>query len=360
MALEVLSVAYPLAPVLEDSVGGAEQVLAALDRALVAEGHGSTVVCAAGSEVAGRLVPVPVPGGTLSSAVADHLAHEYRRVLEHLLRERRYDLVHFHGCDCGAYLPMLAIPPRVARLVTLHVPVEWYAGKLFDPKLRLSFASVSEHQRRHLPPRLAVSATIGNGVDLARWQPLPEAPDEYALCLGRICPEKGFDQALRAAHAADMELLIAGQTFAYPEHLRYFEEQIAPLLDARRRFIGPVAGALKRTLLARARCVVVPSRVAETSSLVTMEALACGTPVVVSDRGAPASLIEAGVTGLVASDELALAAAFSRVGELDRRACRTSAERRFDLRQTTRNYLELYERLAREARSEASSAGAGA
>ena len=38
MSLSVLSVAYPLAPVTADPVGGAEQVLARLDRALVAAG----------------------------------------------------------------------------------------------------------------------------------------------------------------------------------------------------------------------------------------------------------------------------------------------------------------------------------
>ena len=42
--LTVLNDAYPLAPVDEDPVGGAEQVLAALDRALVRAGHRSAVV----------------------------------------------------------------------------------------------------------------------------------------------------------------------------------------------------------------------------------------------------------------------------------------------------------------------------
>ena len=43
-------------------------------------------------------------------------------------------------------------------------------------------------------------------------------------CLGRICPEKGFDVALRAAHAADVPLLLAGEVFQYTEHQRYFTE----------------------------------------------------------------------------------------------------------------------------------------
>ena len=39
MSLTILSVAYPLAPVGPDAVGGAEQVLSQLDHALTAAGH---------------------------------------------------------------------------------------------------------------------------------------------------------------------------------------------------------------------------------------------------------------------------------------------------------------------------------
>ena len=42
--LTVVSVAYPLAPVGPDAVGGSEQILTALDRALVAAGHRSIVL----------------------------------------------------------------------------------------------------------------------------------------------------------------------------------------------------------------------------------------------------------------------------------------------------------------------------
>ena len=44
MSLTVLSVSYPLAPVGPDAVGGAEQILSALDAGLVAAGHRSIVV----------------------------------------------------------------------------------------------------------------------------------------------------------------------------------------------------------------------------------------------------------------------------------------------------------------------------
>ena len=68
IGLSVLSVAYPLAPVGSDSVGGAEQILTLLDGALVAEGHHSTVIACEGSRVEGRLLPAPLPSGEWDEA----------------------------------------------------------------------------------------------------------------------------------------------------------------------------------------------------------------------------------------------------------------------------------------------------
>ena len=62
--------------------------------------------------------------------------------------------------------------------------------------------------------------------------------------------------------------------FPYPAHERYFQTEVVPLLDGRRRFLGALGFARKRRLLAGARCLLVPSTAPETSSLVTMEALA--------------------------------------------------------------------------------------
>ena len=62
MPLTVLSIGYTLAPVGPDAVGGAEQILTALDRALVEASHRSIVVAASGSQAAGTLVETgPVP-----------------------------------------------------------------------------------------------------------------------------------------------------------------------------------------------------------------------------------------------------------------------------------------------------------
>src|SRR5207249_5576489 len=120
--------------------------------------------------------------------------------------------------------------------------------------------------------------------------------------LGRICPEKGFHFALQAAKMARADLLLAGQVFPYASHVEYFESKIVPRLDERRQFVGPVGFHRKKRLLSKAKCLLVPSTVNETSSLVAMEALAAGTPVIAFPSGALPEIVEHGRTGYLVSD----------------------------------------------------------
>src|ERR1043166_436111 len=127
MKLTVLSVAYPLAPVGPDAVGGAEQVLTHLDFALVRAGHRSIVVACEGSVTAGTLVPTPTAAGVLTDETRWRVQQEHRAGIERALARWDIDLIHMHGIDFDRYLP----PPGVPALVTLHLPPSWYAPEAF-------------------------------------------------------------------------------------------------------------------------------------------------------------------------------------------------------------------------------------
>ena len=103
MGLTVVSVAYPFAPVTSDPAGGAEQVLAQLDRALVQAGHRSIVVAQAGSIVAGELVAVPAPAGDVDDD-AREAAHGHVHAAIAAVAGQA-DVVHLHGLDFDRYLP---------------------------------------------------------------------------------------------------------------------------------------------------------------------------------------------------------------------------------------------------------------
>jgi glycosyltransferase involved in cell wall biosynthesis len=169
------------------------------------------------------------------------------------------------------------------------------------------------------------------------------------MMLGRICPEKGFHIALDAAVRARIPALLAGDVFRYEAHERYFRDEIVPRLDGLRRFIGPVGLARKRRLLAAARCLLVPSLAPETSSLVAMEALACGTPVIAFPSGALPDIVEHEKTGFLVHDAREMAHAIEAAGRLDPEVCRRTARARFALDTMTRRYVALYKQLVAQA-----------
>lgn len=356
--MKILSVAFPFAPVGPDTAGGAEQVLSTLDRGLVAAGHRSVVVAQEGSEVAGELVSVPASHGTLDEALRRRVRTAVRCLVEEHLHRESFDLVHYHGLDFADYLPAWGPP----ALETLHLPPSWYPPEALAPRENLTLCCVSRAQRRALPPAAGEAVVVPNGVDLDLFRPVrrPEELGEHLLALGRICPEKGFHLALDAARAAGRPMVLAGAVFPYAEHRRYHREQVVPRLDRRRRFLGAVGVERKPDLLRRARALLVPSLAQETSSLVAMEALASGTPVVAFPAGALPEVVDDGHTGFLVANAREMAEAVPRVDRLDRQACRRAAEERFGADRMVRSYLELYDRLAGGSTALATAAAGGA
>ncbi len=337
--LTVLSVAYPFAPVRPDTAGGAEQVLGILDRALTRDGHRSIVLACEGSSTAGRLVETPAVRGIIDDRLRGEIHGEYRAAIERALRSERIDLVHMHGLDFEAYLP----PPGVPVLATLHLPLSWYDSRALVPERpRTWLVCVSFSQQSSCPALPALLGYIGNGVEVGSYAP-KERKARFAFSLGRICPEKGFHHAIEAARLAGVPFILAGTVFPYVSHIRYHEELILPFLDGRRsRFIGAVGGAGKRMLLAAARCLLAPSLVPETSSLVAMEALASGTPVIAFPSGALPEIVEDGITGFIVRNVEEMAEAIREVDAIDPRTCLRAARERFSLEKMFRSYLSVY------------------
>lgn len=338
MSLNILSVAYPLTPVGPNAVGGSEQILALLDRELTRNGHNSTVIAVEGSEVTGTLIPSPKWDGSLNDSVRRWGQNQHRTLIEKVLKRESIDLVHMHSLDFYKYLPKCKVPV----LATLHLPPHWYPKEIFHLARPGTYLHcVSATQRRHCVRSPLLLPSIPNGVEVERLE--SDVPkQDYALALGRICPEKGFHIALDAAKKARVEFVLAGAIFPYESHLHYFKKEISPRLNSRRRFIGPVGFWRKRRLLNEARCLLVPSTVEETSSLVAMEALACGTPVIAFPSGALAEIVDHGRTGFLVRNASEMAEAIKAVDGLSSEECKATAKRQFSSHRMVERYLSAY------------------
>jgi glycosyltransferase involved in cell wall biosynthesis len=353
--MNILSVAYPFAPVGPSATGGAEQILTLLDRRLVRAGHKSIVIARGGSRVEGTLIAPAVPEGIVDRRTRQEAYRKWRAAIGEAILRYHIDVVHMHGVDFCEYLPETGPPV----LVTLHLPVSFYAdGMLRSLPAHTRLVCVSWSQRRSCPDWLEIEGVVENGIDLDHRMEQLQPASDYVIALGRICPEKGFHLAVDAANEAGVPLLLGGEVFPYEEHLRYFERELAPRLQAPHRFLGPLELERKLALLACARCLVAPSLVPETSSLVAMEAMSVGTPVVAFPAGALAELVRNGHTGFLAGSVAAMADAIRQVDRISREECRRTAEERFPAARMAGQYLELYDRL-RKSSAHRSHCGAG-
>lgn len=348
--MSILNIAYPFAPVGPQAVGGAEQILTDLDGALVDRGGSSLVIACEGSCPTGELFAVPLPKVQhLDAASKQWCRVQVQRIITRVLASHRVDLIHMHGLNFHEYM----LPADIPVVVTLHLPLAWYpTHALQTPGRNWHFVCVSESQRRSCPPEVSRPLLIENGVHIP--EPRMVAKKPFALALARICPEKNLHEALEAGTLANTPVCIGGQIFPYPEHERYFAQKLQPLLSnseppVQHTFFGALLPDRKRELLASAQCLLHPTLAPETSSLVAMEAMAAGTPVIAYRSGALTEIVQDGVTGFLVNNVREMAEAIRRVHTLPSIACRADAERRFSKQYMIDQYLELYKELIRDA-----------
>jgi glycosyltransferase involved in cell wall biosynthesis len=132
---------------------------------------------------------------------------------------------------------------------------------------------------------------LRNGVDAGSVSPFFEG-GQYALYVGRISPEKGIKTLLNVFQYLDwpLPLKIVGS---------------GPLLDVyrtqypRAEFVGYKSGSELQELYRHASFVVVPSEWYENCSMVVLEAMSYGKPVIASNIGGIPEQVKDGVTGFL-------------------------------------------------------------
>jgi glycosyltransferase involved in cell wall biosynthesis len=318
--------------------GGTERVVSYLTDALVDLGHDVTLFASGDSQTKATLEAAWPKALRLDPSIRD--ANAPHALLLETVRRRahEFDVLHFH-LD---YAPFPLFSQMDTPFVTtLH-------GRLDLPELQPIFntfdkapvISISDSQRLPLP-QAAWLNTIYHGLPDKLLTPQAHKKPEYLAFLGRICPEKRADLAIKIAAQSGLPLKIAAKVDKVDQE--YFKTTIEPLLSqAHVEFVGEINEQQKPDFLSGAKALLFPIDWSEPFGLVMIEAMACGTPVIAFNRGSVPEVIDHGVTGFICEDVQGAVGALHRLGELSRTEIRAQFERRFSARTMAQNYVDSY------------------
>lgn len=340
--LRIAQVAPPLERVPPVAYGGTERIVHELTTELVRRGHDVTLFASGDSDVPAKLVPTVDralrPAG-IESDSAGWFTTTVQTVLEHAAD---FDVIHSH-------LEWWSIP--LARASNTPV-VATFHGRLDLPWADRAFGdapegmvAISRHQASTHPD--VPWTIIHNGLTLDGAPFGPEPGDAFCF-VGRVDPEKGITDAMEIARLADRPLRIAAKVGNMPRQRDYYENVFKPALEkagSSIEYLGELAPHDRDKLFAESYATIMPGAWPEPFGLVSIESLACGTPVLARRVGALPEIIREGVDGYFGDDAAAMAFYAERLGALDRAAIRERVIEQFSATRMTDRYEELYARM---------------
>lgn len=326
-------IAPPWIPIPPPAYGGIESFIDVLAREFAAAGH--EVLLAASDD---STCPVErLPGfGPANSDMMGMTTHELRHLI------RAYTAL----ADADVIVDNTLAGPIIARLtserpvVTIaHSPFIELVNELYAVAAPdMAFVGISQDQATR--SAVPIARVIHHGI---RTEDVPVGNGGDTACfVGRMVPEKGLLEAIRAAEIAGIPLKIAAK-MREPAELDYFEETVRPALGSNAEFLGELSTEDKLELMGRSCVMLNPIQWDEPFGLVMIEALATGTPVVATPRGSVPEIVEDGRTGFIREDVEGLADALRLARSLDRAACRESVEERFTAARMAAHYVDLFE-----------------
>jgi glycosyltransferase involved in cell wall biosynthesis len=321
--------------------GGTERVVSWLTENLVRRGHDVTLFASGDSETSAELAPVVPRALRCDPNVKDCQPYNLLLVDQVYQRAEEFDVIHFH-IDMIHYPMFRALADRV--ITTLH-------GQLDFPDLNpfyrafseMPLVSISHAQRKPLPP-VNWLATVYHGLPKNLYRSYARPRADYLAFVGRICPEKGIEDAIAIARRTGIPLKIGAKIDRADR--AYFEARVARELDDPLiEYLGEVNDAEKNELLGNALAMLFPICWPEPFGLVMIEAAACGTPVIAYPCGSVPEIVEDGTTGFLVHNVDQAVHAVARAGMFDRELIRRRFEQRFTVEQMTAKYLDVYSRL---------------
>jgi glycosyltransferase involved in cell wall biosynthesis len=322
--------------------GGTELIVSLLTEELIKKGHEVTLFASGDSITEGNLVSVCqnyLRGSDRNKNVLNML-----NAVTCVEKSAEFDIIHNNTELEGMSIAGLT---RTPMLTTLHgnLKGDWL---LLFKRYAGWHNTISHSAKSLLPEKERFVGVIYNAIDVKSFPFNSVHSDRYLLFLSRLSHEKGPHLAIQVAKKLGMRLIIAGNVDTVDEC--YYRNEILPQLDGDLiKYVGEADFQTKCQLMSEAYALLAPITWPEPFGLFMIEAMACGTPVIVLNSGSAPEVVENNKTGFVVSNLIEMVEAVSRIPLIDRSYCRKYVEDRFDAPRMAEDYLRAYERILQES-----------
>jgi glycosyltransferase involved in cell wall biosynthesis len=328
--------------------GAPEMMTSILAENLIKRGHAVTLFASGDSQTKGKLISVTERATGTDPKIGfnptqPHVNYEYLLISKayQLAQKNNFDIIHSQFDILTAFFAPLVKTPTVS---TLHSPISKTRKSILSNfKNTQYYVSISNAQREPLPD-LNYAATIYHGIKLEKI-PFENYPEDFLAIVGRISQQKGIKEAIDITKKLGTKLVIMG---SHGENDPYWENDIKPQIDGKQIiYKGFITQKETFEIVKKAKAYILPLQWEEPFGLTMIEAMACGTPAVVFDRGSAKEVIDNGKSGFVVQNEQQMIDAIKDINKINRKSCREWVENNFTIDKMTENYEKVYEKILR-------------
>ena len=299
-----------------DCNGGIENVVHGLASELARRGHDVTLIATPGS--------LPIENGKLyetDKSLDDHL----NKAVNYLNTHVPWDIVHEFTVDKHV---IRMLNPRVMKTVFSHMYFE-------SPNLDSSTVICDSFRLKH-KKGLYSARVVYYGLYLDEYKP-EFKKDDYFVFMGPVSLKCGVDIAIEAAKQASVELKVCGT-----EVEENFNGQLQ--YDNDRYYVEVLTRNERLCILAKAKGLILPLQYDAPHSIVPLEALALGTPVIATEESYVSEYIIPGISGYVGRSayDLSQKIALINKGGINNAAVVAHAQKAYSIQRMTDTIERLY------------------